>query len=51
MLTLHLTLENAIILRNALMLFLQQSMPESRPEIQEILDSVNMYLAISLRNE
>jgi hypothetical protein len=51
MFTLRLTTEEAILLRNALMLLLQQSVLESRPEIQKVLDSVNLYLAISLRNE
>ncbi len=51
MFILRLSTEKAILLRAILMSGLQGSAPESRPEIQEILDSVNMYLAISLRNE
>ncbi len=50
MLTLHLTLDKAIIVKDALMVLLQQSQPESRPDIQNILDDVNLYLAICLRN-
>ena len=49
MLTLSLTTEQAIIVRNALKVLLQQSMPESRPDIQEMLDSVDLYLAIASR--
>ncbi len=51
MLTLRLTIEEAIILRDALMLLNQQSKPESRPEIQRLLDGVNLFLAIHLREE
>ncbi len=48
MLTLRLTVDQAIILRDALMLLRQQSPPESRSPIQEILDSVNVYLTLKL---
>ena len=49
MLTLTLTTEQAIIVRNALKLLVQQSQPESRPDIQEMLDYVDLYLVIALK--
>ena len=49
MLTLHLTTDKAILLKDILMSQLQQTRPESRPAIQEILDDVKLYLAIELR--
>ena len=49
MLTLHLTLDEAILLRDALMLQRQTSQPESRPDIEKLLEAVNLYLTIQLR--
>ncbi len=51
MLTLRLTSEQAIILRNALMVLRQEAKPESRPAIQEILDAVIAYLSFALKGK
>ncbi len=50
MLTLRLNVDQAILLRDCLMRELQLSPLESRPDIQEILDAVNVYLAFALRS-
>ena len=50
-LTLRLNLEDAVILRNALMYFMQSSEDISRPEIKEILDRVNLFIQINLRDK
>ncbi len=43
---LNLNLEKVILLRNALKLFLQTSTPESRPQIQELLDTMNLHIEV-----
>ena len=44
-----LPLEKAILLKDMLMRELQSSPEESRPDIQELLEDVDLYLAIKLR--
>ncbi len=48
MLTLRLTVDEAILLRDILMAQLQGLRPESRPDVQEILDAINTYLEVKL---
>lgn len=48
-LVLSLKLEDAILLRSLLMLHLQYLQPESRADVQRILDVVDTYLEVQLR--
>ncbi len=48
-LILKLELEEAILVRHALKLLLQESREESRPEIQTLLDVVGQFISLQLR--
>ncbi len=50
-LILNLPLDRAILLRDALLFFRQSSQPESRPDIEELLEPVDIYLAVHLRRK
>ncbi len=47
-LTLRLNLEDAVIHRNALMFYMQSLPPEMRPDIQEELEKLNLFIQITV---
>lgn len=49
MLTLKLGLDKAILLRDVLMQKVQELPAESRFDLQDILDAVNVYIAVKAR--
>ena len=48
-LVLSLNLEDAILLRNVLKVQVQMLQPESRADVQKILEAVNIYLEVQLK--
>lgn len=46
----NLTLDEAIVVKNALMMFLQESPVKSRPEIQQILDARILHITMEKGN-